>query len=339
MNDNNNNNNNNNTTPKTYDTVVFSRKLTFNDPHDSSSLSSVIHQANDIEKNNSNENKNKNPKGITKLFTSLFNALGINETNDVAAMNQSTSSENQKSSNNNFPQTSMYSSSQYIPPVPISPSSSALSSSPFGSSSNLQNNKKTIEDYSNGYLGPIHPEDQGKKCLVLDLDETLVHSSFRPTKNPDYIIPVEIDGTIHNVYVLKRPGVDEFLEILSEYYEIVVFTASLSKYANPLLDQMDKKNVIRHRLYREHCVKYDGNYVKDLSVLDRDLSQTIIIDNSAMSYLFHPRNAIGCSNFIDDITDRELSSIQKFLLEIHQENDVREHLLRWSPDNPYYLTG
>jgi hypothetical protein len=41
-------------------------------------------------------------------------------------------------------------------------------------------------------LGPIHPNDTGKKCLVLDLDETLVHSSFRPVEGADFVIPVKV---------------------------------------------------------------------------------------------------------------------------------------------------
>lgn len=178
-------------------------------------------------------------------------------------------------------------------------------------------------------LPPLSPQDAGKKCLVLDLDETLVHSSFKPTQNPDYIIPVDIDGTVHQVYVCKRPGVDEFLVEMAKYYEIVVYTASLSKYANPLLDRLDPQKTIRYRLFREHCVQYEGNYVKDLSVLDRDITQTIIIDNSPMSYLFHPRNAIGCSSFIDDMNDRELDSISRFLVDTRAVDDVRNHMDKW----------
>jgi RNA polymerase II subunit A small phosphatase-like protein len=49
--------------------------------------------------------------------------------------------------------------------------------------------------------------DFGKKTLVLDLDETLVHSSFKPIENPDIILPVEIEGSICNIYILVRPGV------------------------------------------------------------------------------------------------------------------------------------
>jgi len=109
-------------------------------------------------------------------------------------------------------------------------------------------------------LKPLATEDAGKKCLVLDLDETLLHSSFKvclpislslslfsqrktshsllslpfhrvlhPVADADFVIPVEIEGQLHSVYVLKRPGVDEFLRIMGERFEIVVFTASLAK--------------------------------------------------------------------------------------------------------------
>ena len=117
-------------------------------------------------------------------------------------------------------------------------------------------------------------------CLVIDLDETLVHSSFKPITNPDFIVPVEIDGSIHLVYVLKRPWVDEFLAHVGELYECVLFTASLAKYADPVADILDTKGVFRSRLFRESCVYYRGNYVKDLSRLGRDLHRVIIVDNS-----------------------------------------------------------
>lgn len=107
-------------------------------------------------------------------------------------------------------------------------------------------------------LPPIRPEMRGRKCLVLDLDETLVHSSFKacaiatPFLLPepgclcekwtdacfimsqilhqaDFTIPVEIEGQYHNVYVIKRPGVDDFMKRVGELYEVVVFTASVSK--------------------------------------------------------------------------------------------------------------
>lgn len=78
-------------------------------------------------------------------------------------------------------------------------------------------------------LPPVRHQDMHKKCMVIDLDETLVHSSFKPINNADFVVPVEIDGTVHQVYVLKRPYVDEFLQRMGELYECVLFTASLAK--------------------------------------------------------------------------------------------------------------
>ena len=120
---------------------------------------------------------------------------------------------------------------------------------------------------------------------------------------------------------MKRPGVDEFLIEMAKHYEIVIYTASLNKYADPLLDLLDPHKTIRSRLFRESCVYYEGSYVKDLSLLNRDLSQAIIIDNSPASYIFHPDNAIDCSSFIDDPRDRELLQIGSFLKGIKHVQD------------------
>uniref|UniRef100_A0AAV1TDC3 FCP1 homology domain-containing protein n=1 Tax=Peronospora matthiolae TaxID=2874970 RepID=A0AAV1TDC3_9STRA len=187
----------------------------------------------------------------------------------------------------------------------------------------------TVDDRCKSVLPPVLLKDVGKKCLVLDLDETLVHSSFKPTKYPHVAVPVEIDGVFYLVHMCKRPGVKEFLIEMSKCYEIVVYTASLRKYADPLLDEIDSEGVIRYRLYREHCVQYKGGYVKDLSVLNRSLSQTIIIDNAPMSYTLHPQNAIGVTGFIDDPNDSELGSISRFLTTIRSVGDVRDHLDMW----------
>jgi RNA polymerase II subunit A small phosphatase-like protein len=160
------------------------------------------------------------------------------------------------------------------------------------------------------------------KCLVLDLDETLVHSSFKLIDQPDYIVPVEIENQIHNVYVAKRPGVDEFLREVGKIYEVVVFTASLSKYADPVLDMLDKEGVVTHRLFRESCFLHKGNYVKDLSQLGRELSQTLIIDNSPASYIFHPGNAVPISSWFNDMHDTELLDLIPFLSDLANVDDV-----------------
>ncbi|KAJ5341481.1 General stress response phosphoprotein phosphatase Psr1/2 [Penicillium brevicompactum] len=162
------------------------------------------------------------------------------------------------------------------------------------------------EDVPRPLLPAVPAHLSGRKCLVLDLDETLVHSSFKVLERADFTIPVEIEGQYHNIYVIKRPGVDAFMKRVGELYEVVVFTASVSKYGDPLLDQLDIHNVVHHRLFRESCYNHQGNYVKDLSQVGRDLKETIIIDNSPTSYIFHPEHAIPISSWFSDAHDNEL---------------------------------
>lgn len=175
-------------------------------------------------------------------------------------------------------------------------------------------------------LGPLIPKDQNRKCMVIDLDETLVHSSFKPISNADFIVPVEIDGIIHQVYVLKRPYVDDFLQKMGEIYECVLFTASLAKYADPVADLLDNWNVFRSRLFRESCVFHRGNYVKDLSRLGRELSKVIIVDNSPASYIFHPDNAVPVTSWFDDMSDTELRDLIPFFETLGKADNIYNFL-------------
>jgi len=177
-------------------------------------------------------------------------------------------------------------------------------------------------------LPPLTPRTLNKKTLVLDLDETLVHSSFKPISGADFVIPVEIDDQVHQVYVLKRPGVDQFMKRMGELYEIVVFTASLAKYADPVLDLLDKHKVVKIRLFREACVNHKGNYVKDLNRLGRDIKKTIIIDNSPASYMFNPENAVPVESWFDDVNDTELFSLIGILERLSKVDDVQEAIAK-----------
>ena len=169
-------------------------------------------------------------------------------------------------------------------------------------------------------LPPREKRFQNRKCLVLDLDETLVHSSFKYLHSADFILPVDIDNQIHNVYVIKRPGVDEFLKKVGELYEVVVFTASVSRYGDPLLEKLDIYHSVHHRLFREACYNYEGNYIKNLSQIGRPLSEIIILDNSPASYIFHPQHAIPISSWFSDTHDNELLDIIPLLEDLAKEN-------------------
>uniref|UniRef100_A0A3Q2QNH8 CTD (carboxy-terminal domain, RNA polymerase II, polypeptide A) small phosphatase-like a n=1 Tax=Fundulus heteroclitus TaxID=8078 RepID=A0A3Q2QNH8_FUNHE len=157
-------------------------------------------------------------------------------------------------------------------------------------------------------LPEVSIADYGKNCVVIDLDETLVHK----IKKCFFI----------QVYVLKRPHVDEFLQKMGELFECVLFTASLAKYADPVADLLDKWGVFRARLFRESCVFHRGNYVKDLSRLGRELQKVIIVDNSPASYIFHPENAVPVQSWFDDMTDTELLDLIPLFEGLSKEEDV-----------------
>ncbi|KAG5191683.1 NLI interacting factor [Tribonema minus] len=82
--------------------------------------------------------------------------------------------------------------------------------------------------------------------------------------------------------------------------QVIVFTASLPQYANPLLDLLDPKGHITGRLFRHHCTFQEGYFIKDLTRLrnNQNLMNTIIVDNSPIAYKFQPENAIDCTTWL-----------------------------------------
>ncbi|CAI5981446.1 unnamed protein product [Closterium sp. NIES-65] len=177
-------------------------------------------------------------------------------------------------------------------------------------------------------LPPLRSVHFNRKTLVLDLDETLIHSVFTPIMNADFVISLDVDGRLTTIYVHKRPGVEEFLRAVAQVYEVVVFTASMAGYANALVDLLDPQRcLVHHRLFRDSCIWWRNSYVKDLTMLGRDLTKTMIVDNSPLSYAFQPENGIAIPSYYDEQGDRELAKLVPVLMKLAAvEDDVRLHL-------------
>jgi len=172
-------------------------------------------------------------------------------------------------------------------------------------------------------LPPKRPDDK-PIALVLDLDETLVHCTVEPIPNPDMVFPVEFGGVEYQVHVRKRPHLERFLRRASADFEVIVFTASQKVYADELLDRLDPEGkYIKHRMFRESCLPVEGNYLKDLNVLGRDLGQAVLVDNSPHAFGYQVDNGIPIESWFDDPNDTELVKLEAFLGLLVGVPDVR----------------
>ena len=164
------------------------------------------------------------------------------------------------------------------------------------------------------------------------MDETLVHSSFETCANADIVLAVNFEGKDNKINVKVRPGAIDFLRKISKYFEVVIFTASVANYADPLIDKLDVDNYGFFKLFREHWM-YNGSYIKDLSKLGREMKDCIIIDNLPKSYANQPENGLPILSWYDNPLDVELGKLYPLLIMLSRVKDVRPYVNRFVVKN------
>ena len=185
--------------------------------------------------------------------------------------------------------------------------------------------EKKIESYNN------KKNDLEKKLLILELDETLIHTSFVQVPNCDYDYHFNINFLERSVtvFVYKRPYVNEFLYQMSKYYNIIIYSSNIPEYSNPLIDKLDEEKVIYKRVYKDKKIQLNGKKISDLTKLINEYGKNIIIisNNSFPSFINDSNNnilPINSWNF--NKSDDELIKLKSFLEFLNSVNDVRDYI-------------
>jgi Dullard-like phosphatase family protein len=181
--------------------------------------------------------------------------------------------------------------------------------------SNNNDLKKTINKPKAPY---IRTEMKKKFCLVLDIDETILHTMNLPFEN----------------YFLLRPGVVNFLEEISKLYEIIIFTSSPKSYADPILNKIDIENkFFSYRLYKDHVIFEKGKSVKNLNLIGRDLNKIIFVDNMRCNAKYNLKNLYLISTWIYDLKDQELIKLKTKLKYIANNSKFKDDITKGLESN------
>ena len=168
----------------------------------------------------------------------------------------------------------------------------------------------------------VRTKNKKEFSLVLDLDETLIN--FKPKNNGE-------EGGILRV----RPGINEFLDEVGKYYELIIFTTATQDYADALIDAVEEDKIyFDHRLYREHAIIIDNDFIKDLTRIGRPLDKIIIVDNMPQNFRLQKENGIIIKAFWgEDNLDTALYDLYPILVSIAKEGgDVRKSLVKYKDE-------
>jgi TFIIF-interacting CTD phosphatase-like protein len=174
------------------------------------------------------------------------------------------------------------------------------------------------------------PHRSGPKTLILDLDETLLHSwenpsfletyqvysdpqiyrKFHPVGSPPiaYSMFMTIDGKPNRIWGLLRPYLYEFLSFAGEYFDyILVWSAGLPQYVEEIVRQIFLESGLKPPKIvwgRNKCSNYKGLYHKPISEINAELSNrhyqtfqidpksTLVLDDKIHTFMENPANGV-----------------------------------------------
>uniref|UniRef100_A0A3Q1FKZ9 CTD (carboxy-terminal domain, RNA polymerase II, polypeptide A) small phosphatase like 3 n=1 Tax=Acanthochromis polyacanthus TaxID=80966 RepID=A0A3Q1FKZ9_9TELE len=183
--------------------------------------------------------------------------------------------------------------------------------------------------HSRPRLRDIPPKTRStpEATLVVDLEETLMFSSLNVIDEAEHTFNTAFQDHQYKVYMILRPHVKEFLQAMAKNYELFVYTCAKKEYAEKILDVLDpQKKLFRHRLYQDDCACVLGHYIKDLSILGRDLRKTVVLDNAPHTYPYHLMNTLPIKSWSGQTGDRELQKLIPYMEKLSAAEDFQEVL-------------
>lgn len=166
-------------------------------------------------------------------------------------------------------------------------------------------------------------DNTSRPTIVVDLDETLVHVTPIAPKDLDKSNYFTISVKKRKFYVQMRPNLNNFLEQISKFFNICVFTASEQNYANKIIDKILPNVKKCCRFFRDSCINMYGYYVKDLDIINCSLKQILLVDDVAGSALKNPKNLIKIKPWNGEKEDDALKNLMNILEKIAYDGDLR----------------
>ena len=156
-----------------------------------------------------------------------------------------------------------------------------------------------------------------KFSLVIDLDETLIHNLNLPFGH----------------YFLIRPGVFELFETISKIYEIIIFTASNKRYAYSIINKIDYKSNVDYILHKKYIIYEDGNPVKRLDMIGRDMNKIIFVDNLEINAKYNKKNLYHISSWYNNVYDDEIYKLKEKLIKIANSENYKDDITKGLKEN------
>jgi carboxy-terminal domain RNA polymerase II polypeptide A small phosphatase len=177
--------------------------------------------------------------------------------------------------------------------------------------------------------------ENDKALLILDLDETLIHSSSKELGR-------SCDFKVFDFFVYKRPHLDKFLVAVFSFYKVAIWSTGSDDYVDLLVKEILPPGLQfefvwgRSRCTAKRMSAEDADYgstdpgridyikpVKKLRNKGFNRERILIVDDSPHKVADNYGNAIYVSEFTGESNDDELLMLSEYLATISDVPNYR----------------